>query len=290
MPDDLERGIPSPDASGIRGGSQGPRHHHRARNPRRHGLATVAGATVCRKHGGASPQVKRKAQERLLEKVPKMLRMLNELASNEDVPPAVRLAAIPDWLDGAGVDRKIEIELSSSSFEEMVMGVLSEVSEEVEIGNKLRNFASLRTGRSPRLEDICTVQKGFAMVKGFKDFLMRGNVVDLAVAVVIGAAFGAVVTAFVGGIINPLIAAIFGQPDISRVGNFVLNEAQFSVGSVLQAIVNFLLVAAAVYFAVVVPMNHLQERRKAGIEPEPKAPSEEVILLTEIRDSLRSRS
>lgn len=103
----------------------------------------IQGATVCRAHGGASPQVKRKAQERLLEKVPKMLRMLNELASNEDVPPAVRLAAIRDWLDRAGVDRKIEIELSSSSFEEMVMGVLSEVSDEVAIGND-QDYASRR--------------------------------------------------------------------------------------------------------------------------------------------------
>lgn len=95
----------------------------------------IQGATVCRAHGGAAPQVKRKAQERLLAKVPKMLRMLNELASNEDVPPAVRLAAIRDWLDRAGVDRKIEIEVSSSSFEEMVMGVLAEVSEDVEVAN-----------------------------------------------------------------------------------------------------------------------------------------------------------
>ncbi len=127
------------------------------------------------------------------------------------------------------------------------------------------------------------------MITGFKDFLMRGNVVDLAVAVVIGAAFGAVVTALVEGIINPLIAAVFGQPDIAHVGNFALNGAQFSVGSVLQAMLNFVLVAGAVYFVIVVPMNHLQERRKAGVEPEPKAPSEEAILLTEIRDALRAR-
>lgn len=105
--------------------------------------APMLGGKRCRMHGGAAPQVKRKAQERLLEKVPKMLRMLSELASNEDVPPAVRLAAIRDWLDRAGVDRKIEIELSSSSFEEMVMGVLSEVSEEVEIGND-QDYASRR--------------------------------------------------------------------------------------------------------------------------------------------------
>jgi hypothetical protein len=91
--------------------------------------------TVCRAHGGAAPQVKRKAQERLLEGVPKMLRMLKELASNEDVPPAVRLAAIRDWLDRAGIDRKIEIDVKSSTFEEMVVGVLAEVRDEVEVAN-----------------------------------------------------------------------------------------------------------------------------------------------------------
>lgn len=95
----------------------------------------MLGGKRCRMHGGAAPQVKRKAQERLLEGVPKMLKMLKELASNEDVPPQVRLAAIRDWLDRAGIDRKIEIDVKSSAFEEMVMGVLADVSEEVEIGN-----------------------------------------------------------------------------------------------------------------------------------------------------------
>ena len=97
--------------------------------------APMLGGKRCRMHGGAAPQVKRKAQERLLDGVPKMLRMLKELASNEDVPPQVRLAAIRDWLDRAGIDRKIEIEVKSSSFEEMVMGVLAEVSEDVAIAN-----------------------------------------------------------------------------------------------------------------------------------------------------------
>lgn len=95
----------------------------------------IQGATVCRAHGGAAPQVKRKAQERLLDGVPKMLRMLKELASNEDVPPQVRLAAIRDWLDRSGITNKIEIEVKSSSFEEMVMGVLAEVSEDVVVAN-----------------------------------------------------------------------------------------------------------------------------------------------------------
>jgi hypothetical protein len=95
----------------------------------------VRGATVCNKHGGSAPQVKRKAQERLLEGVPKMLRMLKELAPNEDVPPHVRLAAIRDWLDRAGVDRKIEIELTSSSFEEVVAGAIACIEDAALITN-----------------------------------------------------------------------------------------------------------------------------------------------------------
>jgi hypothetical protein len=90
----------------------------------------VKGATVCRLHGGAAPQVKAKAQLRLLEKVPKMLRMLNAIASNEDVAPAVRLAAIRDWLDRAGIDRKIEIDLTSSTFTEFVAGIVAHVDDE----------------------------------------------------------------------------------------------------------------------------------------------------------------
>jgi large conductance mechanosensitive channel len=121
------------------------------------------------------------------------------------------------------------------------------------------------------------------MIKGFKDFLMRGNVIDLAVAVVIGTAFGKVVDAFVK-IIMDLIGKLGGQPDFSS-----FRPGGVSVGNFLTALVSFLIVAAAVYFMVVVPMNHLAERRKAGIEPEPEAPSEEVILLQEIRDALRAR-
>lgn len=97
------------------------------------GASPVRGATVCNKHGGSAPQVKRKAQERLLEGVPKMLKMLRELASNEDLPPQVRLAAIRDWLDRAGIDRKIEVEVSSTTFEQMVVGVLAEVADEVQV-------------------------------------------------------------------------------------------------------------------------------------------------------------
>jgi large conductance mechanosensitive channel len=121
------------------------------------------------------------------------------------------------------------------------------------------------------------------MVKGFKDFLMRGNVIDLAVAVVIGTAFAEVVKAFVT-IILDLVGKVGGQPDFSG-----YKPGGVSVGLFLTALISFLIVALAVYLMVVVPMNHLAERRKAGLEPEPEAPSEEVILLTEIRDALRVR-
>jgi len=104
------------------------------------------------------------------------------------------------------------------------------------------------------------------MFKGFRDFILRGNVVDLAVAVVIGAAFGAVVTAFVADIITPLIAAIFGKPDFSQL-TFTINNSKFFYGSFINAVISFLLIAAAVYFVVVVPMNKLAARRAKGQDP-----------------------
>ena len=107
------------------------------------------------------------------------------------------------------------------------------------------------------------------MLKGFRDFILRGNVVDLAVAVVIGAAFGAVVTAFVGDIITPLIAAIAGKPDFSNL-TFTINHSRFLYGSFINAIVSFLLIAAAIYFVVVVPMNHMAARRAKGQDPTTK--------------------
>ena len=104
------------------------------------------------------------------------------------------------------------------------------------------------------------------MFKGFREFIMRGNVVDLAVAVVIGAAFGAVVKAFVDNIITPIIAAIFGQPDFSGL-YFTVNGSMFRYGLFINALVSFLLVAAAIYFVVVLPMNKLAERRARGADP-----------------------
>jgi large conductance mechanosensitive channel len=129
-------------------------------------------------------------------------------------------------------------------------------------------------------------REGQIVIKGFRDFVLRGNVIDLAVAVVLGAVFGAIITALVDNIINPLIAAIFGQPDITSVGTFTINGANFSIGAVLQAILNFLFVAIAVYVVLVVPMNRLVQLRKTGEEEPPEAPSEEVLLLTQIRDLL----
>jgi len=100
-------------------------------------------------------------------------------------------------------------------------------------------------------------------MRGFKQFMMRGNVVDLAVAVVMGAAFGAVVTALVKDLITPLIAAIFGKPDFSSLG-FTLSSSHFPVGDFINALVSFLLVGLAVYFVVVLPMNALMARMRRG--------------------------
>ena len=98
------------------------------------------------------------------------------------------------------------------------------------------------------------------MVKGFRDFILRGNVVDLAVAVVIGAAFGLVVTALVKDIITPVIAAIGGKQDFSQL-TFSINGSKFFYGDFINAVVSFILVAAAIYFVVVVPMAKIMERR-----------------------------
>ncbi|WP_084105944.1 large conductance mechanosensitive channel protein MscL [Demequina sp. NBRC 110056] len=128
------------------------------------------------------------------------------------------------------------------------------------------------------------------MIQGFKEFITRGNVVDLAVAVVIGGAFAAVISAVVEGFINPLIALIFGQPSLVEMGNFSINDTLFPMGLILDALFKFITVAAAIYFFVVVPLNKLAERRKKD-EPavdEPASPTE-IELLTEIRDALKAR-
>lgn len=103
-------------------------------------------------------------------------------------------------------------------------------------------------------------------MKGFKQFMLRGNVLDLAVAVVMGAAFGAVVTALVKDLITPLIAAIFGKPDFSSI-QFQLNGSQFLIGDFINALVSFLLIGLAVYVFVMVPVNALTARMRRGEKP-----------------------
>jgi large conductance mechanosensitive channel len=107
------------------------------------------------------------------------------------------------------------------------------------------------------------------MFKGFREFILRGNVIDLAVAVVIGAAFGAVVKAFVDNLITPLIAALVGKPDFSGLA-FTINGSVFRYGLFVNALLTFVLVAAAVYFVVVAPMNRLAARRARGADPQTK--------------------
>jgi large conductance mechanosensitive channel len=103
-------------------------------------------------------------------------------------------------------------------------------------------------------------------MKGFRQFMLRGNVLDLAVAVVIGAAFGAVVSALVKDLITPLIAAIVGKPDFSALA-FTVNNSKFLIGDFINALVSFLLVGAAVYFFVVLPVNKIVARMRRGEAP-----------------------
>ena len=124
------------------------------------------------------------------------------------------------------------------------------------------------------------------MLKGFKEFISRGNVVELAVGVIIGAAFKNIVDALVDGIINPLIAAVIGKPDFSDAFVLALNGTDVKFGVLITAVINFLLMAFAIYFCIVVPMNALNARRKKAKDDAPKEISDEVKLLTEIRDAL----
>ncbi|MBK1785493.1 large-conductance mechanosensitive channel protein MscL [Prauserella cavernicola] len=129
------------------------------------------------------------------------------------------------------------------------------------------------------------------MLKGFKDFLMRGNVVELAVAVVIGTAFTAIVTAFTDGLIKPLINTIGGSEAANGLGFNVLsgNDSTFlDFGTVINAGINFLIIAGVVYFLLVMPLQKIQERRKRGQEAGPAEPTD-TELLTEIRDLLREQ-
>jgi large conductance mechanosensitive channel len=105
------------------------------------------------------------------------------------------------------------------------------------------------------------------MAKEFKQFLLRGNVVDLAVGIVIGAAFGAMVTALVGDLLTPIVAAIIGKPDFSGLV-FTIHHSEFRYGAFINAVISFVSIAAAVFFFVVKPVNALMARRKTGLDTE----------------------
>lgn len=130
------------------------------------------------------------------------------------------------------------------------------------------------------------------MIKGFRDFILRGNVVDLAVAVVIGAAFGSVVSAFTDNIINPIIAALGGDNVNGLATQLVAknNKTIVDFGAVITAAINFVMIAAVIYLVLVVPMNKMAERRKRGETPAEEVPTEDVALLREIRDLLAQNS
>ena len=125
------------------------------------------------------------------------------------------------------------------------------------------------------------------MLDGFKKFMMRGNIVDLAIAVVIGGAFGTVVAALVKDIVTPIVAAIFGKPDFAAL-TFTIHKSKFLYGDLLNNVITFVSVAAAIYFIIVVPMERLAQLRKRGEAPvdETPMPTDEAKLLTEIRDLL----
>ncbi len=106
------------------------------------------------------------------------------------------------------------------------------------------------------------------MLTEFKQFILRGNVIDLAVAVVIGAAFGAIVTSLVENIITPLIGALGGQPDFSGL-SFELNNSEIRYGAFLNAVIAFLIIAAVIFFAVIKPMNAIMTRMRSEPTPDP---------------------
>jgi len=134
------------------------------------------------------------------------------------------------------------------------------------------------------------------VIKGFREFITRGNVIDLAVAVVIGAAFTAIVNSIVAGVINPLIALVFQADSLASLGPTVTgltgNQVFFPIGAIIGAVINFVAVAVIVYFVFVYPMNRFKERAaaKAGVAEEEASdlPTEQELLI-QIRDLLAER-
>jgi large conductance mechanosensitive channel len=128
------------------------------------------------------------------------------------------------------------------------------------------------------------------MIKGFKEFIMKGNVVDLAVGIAIGVAFTTLVGAFGANLVNPVVAVAGGDNAQGFGFHLTDSEATFvNIGALINALIVFAVTMAVIYFAIVVPMQKMQELRKRGVEEEPEAPPEEVALLREIRDALQRR-
>src|SRR5699024_9252244 len=121
------------------------------------------------------------------------------------------------------------------------------------------------------------------MVKGFRDYMVQGKVMNIAVTVIIGTASTHVITALTDSVLMPFISALVGSPNFDEFAKVTLNGNEIAFGVLLTAIVNFLLIAAAVYFAIVMPMNKIIEMRGKHAEEEP---TEDIALLTEIRDAL----
>ena len=131
------------------------------------------------------------------------------------------------------------------------------------------------------------------MLQGFKEFIMKGNVIDLAVAVIVGGAFAPVITTLVDSVIMPLISGLIGFPNFDQFLAIQVNgtENYVRLGAWLTVIINFLIIAAALYFVVVMPMNKMIERRnlRLGINPDEEEVDPQVALLTEIRDLLSAQ-
>lgn len=125
------------------------------------------------------------------------------------------------------------------------------------------------------------------MLNEFKAFLLRGNIIELAVAFVIGGAFKVVVDSLVADLIMPVIAMLGGEPDFRSL-DFTINDAVFRYGNFITNVISFVIIAAAIFFLVVKPVNMVVERRKRGEEPAGETP-EDIQLLREIRDALRAR-
>ena len=123
------------------------------------------------------------------------------------------------------------------------------------------------------------------LLKEFKEFVSRGSLIDLAVAFVVGVAFAGLVNSFIDHLVNPIIGAIFGQPDFSSLSIDLWSDATLRYGAFLNEVISFVAVMAAIFFFIIKPYNAWRARQESG-EEEPSAPSEDIALLMEIRDAL----